>query len=101
MVEIENEYDCREYVGIADTSSPSSSSSVSTSFQERIRVFLRERCENRCFNRMQMCQVNSRTATGSTMNGCHKNMIVELQMKTWDGSMCTEISSCGRIEGRN
>ena len=42
--------------------------------------------------------VNSRTAT---MNGCHKNMIVELQMKTWDGSMCTEISSCGRIEGRN
>ncbi len=45
--------------------------------------------------------VNSRTATGSTMNGCHKNIIVELQMKTWDGSMCTEISSCGRIEGRN
>jgi len=24
--------------------------------------------------------VNSRTATGSTMNGCHKNIIVELQM---------------------
>lgn len=45
--------------------------------------------------------VNSRTATGSTTNGSHKNMIMELQMKTWDESMCTEISSCGRIEETN
>mgnify|MGYP006951552897 FL=1 len=40
--------------------------------------------------------VNSRTATASTVNGPHKNTIVELQMKTWDGSMWKEISSCGR-----
>lgn len=40
--------------------------------------------------------VNSRTATASTVNGPHKNTIVELQMKTGDGSMWKEISSCGR-----
>ena len=85
--------DVWEYVGIADTSSPSSSSSVSTSFQERIRMLQSNA------NVSSVRTVNSRTATGSTMNGCHKNIIVELQMKTWDGSMCTEISSCG-LDGR-
>ncbi|KAK8796619.1 hypothetical protein WA588_000912 [Blastocystis sp. NMH] len=80
-----------EYVGVADTSSSTSSLGMSSSFQQRIRMLQSNA------NVSDVNATNSRTNT--TSNGPHKNAIQQLQPWKETPTMCAEITSCG-LDGR-
>ena len=80
-----------EYVGIADTASQSSSS-LSSSFQSRMRMLQ----SNSNFNGMTNGNMSN---SGNSSQGPHTNAITNIQVKTSTETMCKEISTSG-LDGK-